>query len=76
MGTLGSMVYTNATEFQLVDASTLSTVFTGTPSLRKNAGDAGEGVYNENLSMENLYLMDFSAFTTPGSYYLVSYPPY
>jgi hypothetical protein len=63
---------TYAKEFNLVDAATGRTVFSGKPTLR-TPHDQKEDMSNstlQNLTGEDVYQCDFSSFTTPGKYFV------
>ena len=56
------------TEFNLIDLKTGKTVFTGSAALRHKAGQKNEGAYKSDFSGENVYGLDFAAFSKSGAY--------
>jgi len=79
LGTGGSYAYTNLTTFELVDAQSGKTVFTGRPELAQTNLAVNE-LQKTDYAMTPAYWLDFSSFHTPGTYRVrvpgvgVSYP--
>ena len=69
-GTLGPVEF-RAEKFNVVAAETGETVFNGAVELRKESTTRDEDAYKLNLAGENVYDMDFSEVTEPGSYFIV-----
>ncbi|MBI3876204.1 MAG: glycoside hydrolase family 9 protein [Verrucomicrobia bacterium] len=66
LGSLGEMNITSASGFQLVDAATGAVVYQGTLTNKPDVG------YTYTPApYQNVYVADFSSFTTPGEYRLV-----
>jgi endoglucanase len=78
MGTGGACQYAGVGAFELVDAKTGQTVFTGKGELGQ--ANVAVGWQKSNYAMTPVYWLDFSAFRTPGTYRVrvpgigVSYP--
>jgi hypothetical protein len=74
LGSAGTLSLDGLTsEFQVVDAKTGQAVFRGMPALRMRH-DQREDLSTStlhNLTGEDVYDLDFSAFTTPGEYYVL-----
>ena len=56
--------------FVVCDSKTGREVFKGECSLIHTSGSFDEGVYKVDHSGENVYFMDFTSFSTPGSYFI------
>ncbi|MDP6543904.1 MAG: glycoside hydrolase family 9 protein [Phycisphaerae bacterium] len=67
LGTAGALDKA-ITGFNLIDLKTGKTVFTGKAFLRHKAGQKNEGAYKSDFSGENVYGLDFAAFSKPGAY--------
>ena len=72
MGTLGSLSLDEfSPECELVNADNGEQVWSGDFQFRRGAEVADEGPLRQaNLTHENLYVCDFSSWTTPGRYYI------
>lgn len=72
MGTLGTMSYSEMDNRRciLVNDETGEEVFETTLSLYHDAQTQDEGAYQENFSLENIYLCDFSDFAQVGQYFI------
>lgn len=71
LGDLGAQTFTEGAAFDVLDAQSRKSLFTGSLKLRKPADQPDSSNPNEgNYYRANLYECDFSALTTPGSYVL------
>jgi hypothetical protein len=57
-------------EFRICRQDDLSVVFRGTARLVHRSGEMNEGFYKVDYSGENVYVLDFTSFTTPGRYFV------
>jgi endoglucanase len=67
-GTGGAVDYKAGTKFWLIDDRTGQKVYDGQIQLSKGKNDITEQFLNKNFSNTDVYIMDFSAFKTPGKY--------
>ena len=65
-----ALAFPSAPEFKVSSVHGAAPVFVGTSTLVHVSGKLNEGVYKVDYSGENVYLLDFTSFTTPGEYYL------
>jgi len=70
LGDGGALAYDEELTFAVVDDLTHEVVFEGPVELSKRAGEP-EDKRDRNYTSTNVYLMDFSALTTPGQYRVV-----
>lgn len=71
MGSMGALSFRQApAEFWVCNAEDGQVVWRGRPQLRHQAGNFNEGVYKKDLSGENVYVLDFTPFQTPGNYFI------
>lgn len=65
-----SLLLKEEPEFTVCDAATGRPAFTGKARLTHRSGTMDEGAFKVDHSGENVYLLDFTAFRTPGRYFL------
>ena len=68
MGSGGSVDFKEKTPFYLIDEKNDDIVFKGEVKLAKSRLEKDENAYGNNFNGTNVYIMDFSAFKTPGTY--------
>jgi endoglucanase len=68
MGSGGPKTFTENARFYVLENTRNRVVFQGTMRLSKSADDTNEDVYGRNYNGTNVYMMDFSTITTPGTY--------
>ena len=71
-GTQGAVAFEAGMKFSLLDAQKRDAVFEGTTTLRMSKDDKSYGYHakGRNYNMADVFLCDFSAFNTPGTYVL------
>jgi endoglucanase len=71
LGSLGPLRFdVQPATFSLCRSADGSTAWQGRPELRHSARDRDEGVHNQDLSGEDVYVLDFTPFREPGSYFI------
>lgn len=70
-GSLGPISFTPGTSFHLIDETDRKTVFTASITLKKKLDQQDEDSYHKNYSGCNVYILDFSSFSTPGRYHIL-----
>lgn len=65
-----ALYFAEAPAFQVRAADTGAIVFEGKTQLVHKAGIDKEGLYGSDYAGENVYALDFTAFKTPGRYFL------
>ncbi len=63
-----ALAFDTAPEFNIISENGGNPVFTGKAKLIHISGVMNEGVYNLDHSGENVYVLDFTQFKTPGRY--------
>ncbi|MBU1567469.1 MAG: glycoside hydrolase family 9 protein [Proteobacteria bacterium] len=69
-GSLGPIDFTAGTPFYLVDETNGTKVFSAPLVLKKSLSDQNEDAYGKNYTGANIYLLNFSSFTVPGTYHI------
>ena len=70
-GSGGGWPYTGKISFAVVDNATGAAVFTGCSGAPRHVPGQAEDAYERDYTRSRVYLLDFSAFATPGVYRLV-----
>jgi hypothetical protein len=65
-----ALLFETAPEFFLCEEPGGTTVFRGRAKLVHRSGEMNEGVFGADHSGENVYVLDFTPFRQPGTYYL------
>ncbi len=65
-----ALAFENPPQFHVLPENGGKPVFTGTARLVHRSGEMDEGVYSVDHSGENVYVLDFTEFKTPGRYLL------
>ena len=65
-----ALAFASTPEFHILDAKTGARAFTGASKLIHLSGQRNEGAYNFCHSGENVYLLDFTEFKTPGEWFI------
>ena len=68
MGSGGGAAFREGTPFSVIDDKSNDVVFKGGVRLSKRAGDPTEDIYGRNYNGADVYMMDFSALSKPGTY--------
>ncbi len=66
----GALAFNEPPEFRICREGDLSVVFRGKARLVHRSGEMNEGYYKVDHSGENVYVLDFTSFTTPGRYFV------
>ncbi|MFH0783857.1 MAG: glycoside hydrolase family 9 protein [Pseudomonadota bacterium] len=69
-GSLGPIDFPVGTLFYLVDETSRAKVFSTPIVLKKSVADKDEDAFGKNYTGSNVYLLDFSSFTVPGTYHI------
>ena len=68
MGSGGGAAFREGTPFSVIDDKGSTVVFRGSVRLSKRAGDPTEDIYGRNYNGADVYMMDFSPLSRPGTY--------
>jgi len=68
MGSGGGAAFREGTPFSVIDDKSNAVVFKGSVRLSKRGGDPTEDIYGRNYNGADVYMMDFSALSRPGTY--------
>ena len=68
MGTGKGLEYKKALSFNVINNETEEVVFKGKIQLSKAGDDKTEDAYKKNYNLTDVFIMDFSSVTTPGTY--------
>ncbi len=71
MGSLGALPFEpQPQEFLVCEAGDGEVAWRGKPEFRHHAGRFDEGILKEDMSGENVYVLDFTEFRRPGRYFI------